>query len=1185
MKSREMMKVTIAAVALVMFSAPAIGFAQDVTDSERRTSDDLMDAASQRLADDAAAEEEREVEELQAEDDLTLEDYEAAEEGLTAEELAQLQRQLEQTNSEMIEQLEDIIAGQPQSPQRPEWMFQKAELMWELRNMEYIRERNDYNACLDAVYDGPLEEEDCDEPEPDYAQSQEIYEQIVQEFPDYQRLDEVIFRLGSGLLDADEGAQGVDYLNRLIADYPNSRYVPDSRLALGDYFFEQHMTGAAKDNYVHVLDHEEYRNYDYALYQLGWTNFNMGEWRNSADRFMEVIEREDDESAWGLLADRAANDLILALAEIPGGWIEARDYFTELRDLDFAIGQMERMAQQLEAQGNDPDAIATYDWLIEEQPNSPDVPDWADAITRTERENDFSRYEERVVEFAAYLHPDHTWFRNNEDDEQAIEMANRYVRNNLARLGTHYHSDAQEEDDQELYTQAAEYYQQFIDRFPDDQLAFDMTFFLGEIYLFSLERYADAAEQYQLVVDLYENDNVPEGADEDDVQGFVRDAAYNIVVSYNNLVREYHPESVLVEMAEQAGQDPEMTTDGIDDVTDEDGEPEAPEREDLLEWEAGFVTASDQFSEMYPGDDITPTVDYVAAEVYRSRGHFDSSIPRYESIIENAPEHTYASYAGNSLLESNYRLQDWDQVEHWARHLLENEIFDVTPEESLTSAIAFAINNRAMDYMDADEHSQGAEELLRLVEEFPDSDLASGALFNAAAVYETGDEISRAVEIYQQVVDEYPEAEQVPQALVALGEIHQARTDFSRAADYYLRLSEEAYREYRPEDEEEMSAVDAVFNSASLRQAMEDWDQAIDTYELYLELFDEEIEDRQEVEYELAFLEQERDDWEASRDRFESYLDFWEDEVPLYEQVETHTELGLIAERLQPEGWQETADEHFETSFSLWMDEEAWEEAFGGEASDYRQAVNDEAAQARFHQSEYIFDEFLEVRLEFPPDRLADLANEKAELQQEAEAIYREIIQETGSPRWISAAAFRRGQSYRDFAEALFDLPIPEGLTPEQEFDYEMSVQDFALPLQEQSLSAFQTALRLALDNQAYNEWSARSAAEISELESGSFPVTEQDGVDPTHFRVEFFAPDPVRDRDVLRQRGSERFERLRPEEPDPDLEPGHPHYDPELDRDSPEFNQQKYNEIFGPPEGEEGEGEGEPQARLGGDR
>ena len=1181
MKSRYMTRIMIAAVALALGSAPAMGFAQDVTESDRRTSDDLMDAASQRLADDAAAEEEREVEELEAQDELTLEDYEAAEEGLTPEELDQLQRQLEQTNSEMIAQLEDIIAGQPQSPQRPEWMFQKAELMWELRNMEYIRERNDYNACLDAVYDGPLEEEDCDEPEPEYGEPQEIYEQIVLEFPDYQRLDEVIFRLGSGLLDGGQGAEGVEYLNRLIADYPNSRYVPDSRLALGDYFFEQHMTGAAKDNYVHVLDHEEYRNYDYALYQLAWTNFNMGEWRDSADRFMEVIEREDDTSAWGLLADRAANDLILALAEIPGGWIEARDYFIDLRDREYAIGQMQRMAQQLEAQGNDPDAIATYDWLIEEEPNNPDVPDWADAITRTERENSFENYEERVIEFASFLHPDHTWYRNNEDDEQAIDMANRYVRNNLARLGTHYHSEAQDDDDMEKYTQAAEYYQQFIDRFPDDHISFDMTFFLGEIYLFSLEEYAQAAEQYQLVVDLYENDNVPEGADEQDVEEFVRDAAYNIVVSYNNLVRKHHPESILVKMAERAGEDPELTSDGIEGEIDADEEPDEVVREDLLEWEAGFVRASDQFAEMYPNDDITPTVDYVAAEVYRDRGHFDSCIPRYESIIENAPEHTYASYAGNSLLEANYRLQDWDQVEYWARHLMENEIFDVTPEESLTSAIAFAINQRAMEYMDEDQHSQGAEELLRLVEEFPDSDLASGALFNAAAVFEEGDEISRAVEIYQQVVDEYPDESQVPEALLALGQIHEARTDFARAADYYLRLSEEAYRDYRPENEEAMSAVDAVFNSAALRQAMEDWDDAIDTYELYLELFDDEIDDRQEVEYELAFLEQERDNWEASRDRFEDYLDSWGDDVPLYERVESYTELGLIAERLQENGWEEAADEYFEDSFTLWMDTEAWEEAFGEEYSDYRRAVNDEAAQARFHQAEYVFEEFLDVRLEFPPERLSELATQKAELQQEAEAYYREIIQETGSPRWISAAAFRRGQSYRDFAEALFDLPLPEGLTPDQEFEYEMSVQDFALPLQEQSLDSFERALELALRYEAYNEWSARSAAEISDLESGSFPVTEQDGVDPTHFRVEFFAPDPVRDRDVVRQRGADRFERLRPEEPDPDLEPGHPHYDPELDRDSPEFNPEKYQEIFGPPEGEEGEGE--PQARRGG--
>ncbi len=1123
MKKSELIKTSIAALALGLIMVPAAAMAQDVRDTQRATTDDILDAASERLDAQAEEETERQVEtDLDAESRVTLDDYEV--DDRSPDELEALKRELEGRYESQIDRFRQLIESQPYDAQRPNWMFQKAELLWELRNMEYVRERSEFNACMDAVYAETIDESECAEPQPQYAEPQRLYESVLQEFPDYQRLDEVIFRLGSGLLDAGEGAQAVGYLQRLVNNYPNSRYLADAYLALGEFFFDEQMTGAAKDNYEKVLEHENYRNFEYAVYKLGWTHFNMGEHRESADRFKQVIEAADS-AAWSFLENQAANDLLLALAELPGGWIEARDYFTEMRDIDYAYSQLDRMAGYLEIQGQDAEAIAVYDWFMNERPNHANVPDWMDAIVRPLRETNFDEYEERVNTYVAYLHETSTWRSHNSEEANAINNAELFVEGNLARLANHYHRDAQRQDNQDSYVTAANYYQQFIDWFPDHAASFDMTFFLGEIYLHSLERYEDAARQYQLVVDLYNNDNVPSGAAEDEVKALVRDSAYNVVVSYNELVRTNHPESILVDMAERAGDDPEMTTQSIDEMTDDDGETPPIERTDLLQYELGFVTASDQFSDMYPEDDITPTVDYVAAEVYRSRGHYDNSIPRYESIITNAPQHRYASFAGNSLLESNYRLERWDEVERWARHLLENEIFDVTPRDSLTSAIAYSINESSINLMDAEKFDEASENLLRLAAEFPDSEFAPGALFNAAAIFERGGEVNRSVDIYAQVVADYPDSPQAPESLYVMGLIYEARADFARAAGFFERLGEESYRENE-------NAADSVFNAAVLREAMEEWDQAISTYEDYLNFFGEEIDNLDEVELHLAFLEKEREDWAGADRRFRAYLQ--KEDVDLGEQVEIHLELGLLAERMQPSGWEEISDEHFTTTVELWE---------GLEDEDQKRTLRHQAAQARFHQAEVIFNKFKEVTLSFPVDRLRATAEEKAEYQQDAEQRYRQIIS-MGSPLWVAAASFRIGQSYQDFAEALFNLPMPEGLTPDQEFQYELSVEDLAFPLQEQALAAFNNALRLALEYQAYNEWSSRSAAEISDLEGEAFPITSQDGVNVEHNRAEFFSPAPVTDMGVVLERGTPRWDRLRPP-PEPEIDPD---ADPETD-------------------------------------
>lgn len=1118
MKTTRAIKSSLAALALILVAGPAAtAVGQDVRGSSRATTDDILDAAERRLDAQIEEEAEREVEtDLEAETRVTRQDAEA--DDRTPEEIDNLMRQLESRYQSQIERFRQLIQSQPYDAQRPNWMFQKAELLWELRNMEYVRARSEFNVCMDAVYQGTLDEAACDEPLPEYSEPQRLYESVLNEFPDYPRLDEVLFRLGSGLLDAGEGAQAVVYLQRLVQYYPNSRYLPDTHLALGDFFFDQQMTSAARDNFEKVLNYETYRNFDYAVYKLGWTHFNMGEHRESADRFMQVIASAEGSQTFGFLQNQAANDLMLALAELPEGWKEARDYFTQMRDIDFAYQQLDRMAGYLEIQGKDDDAIAVYDWFLGERPNHRNVPSWHDAIARSLREVNFEGYEARVNQAVAYMHPDSTWAAHNREEERAIANANLFVESNLARLANHYHRQAQRGEDVEDFRTAADYYQQFIDWFPEHPASFDMTFFLGEIYLYALEDFERAANQYQMVVDLYRGDNVPSEADQAEIEALVRDSAYNIVVSFNELVRRHHPESVLVDMADRAGDDPELTVQSVDELSGEDGQAPPIERQDLLQWELGFVRASDQFSEMYPNDDITPTVDYVAAEVYRSRGHYDNCIPRYESIIQNAPQHRYASFAGNSLLEANYRLERWDDVERWARHLYENEIFDVTPADSLTSAIAFAINQRAIGLMEAEEFDAAATDLLRLAAEFPDSHLAPGALFNAAAIYERGDRVNNAVEVYLQIVNDYSDSEQASESLYVLGLIHEARADFARAAGFFQRLGEEQYRSNE-------NAADAVFNAAVLREAMEDWQLAISTYEDYLGYF-EEIDNRNEVELHLAFLEKEREAWTDAERRFQAYLG--KDDVPETERIEIHLELGLIAERLQRgANWREQADQHFTQVMELWS---------GLEEEDQKRSMRHHASQARFRQAEVIFERFRGVTLSFPVQRLRETAEEKAGYQQEAEAIFREIIS-MGSPMWIAASSFRIGQSYQEFAEGLFALPIPEGLTMEQEMDYEMSIEDLAMPLQEQALQAFNNALTLALRFQAYNEWSSRSAQMISQLERIAFPITSQDGVHVEHNRTEFFAPPAVDSLDVVWERGAPRWERLRPPPPAPEVD------------------------------------------------
>jgi len=1117
-----------AAIGLFVGWAGLDASAQSIDEEEREEAvdEETQEGAESRIGEQSDRLDREETEaDIEKGPGLTQDDVET--EGRSPQEIAELKENLEQKNRRMIQKLDRLIRNDPHNESKPDWMFQKAELMWELRNMEYLRKRSEYMKCMEAARQGTTPESKCNEPKPKYGDAQSIYKKILQQYPDYERLDEVIFRLGQGLMEAGKAGQGVSYLQRLVNNYPDSRYIPNANLSLAEHFFKDGVLGAAENKYERVLDFEDDPNYDYALYKLGWVQYNQGRYRDTIQTFKKVVERTDNELGF---QDQAINDLVVAYAEVENGWTEMRDYFLEVRDREFTYDKLADLASLYEGQGKNRSAIQVYQYFIDQRGDHKRAPVWMESIVQARKKiGEFPETEKSINKYVSYLSRNGTWWKKNEGNEGARETARKFKQASLAFLANKYHNRAQDEEETKFYTKAADYYEEYIDRFPDDPASFDMNFFLGDIYLLKLDEYETAATFYQKVVDLYKDDNVPKEAEEKEIRSMVKDAAYGVVNCYNELVKEHHPDSILVRMAEYAEKNPGETYQAKDKEKGPPSEKDPNEKVELLKWEEKFVKASDQYSEMFPDTDITPTVDFVAAEVYKARGHYAECIDRYENIIENASEHRYASFAGNSLLEANYVLENWAEVEKWARHLLENKIFDITPKESLHQAIAFAINEKAKELKDGGETQKAANELLRLAKEFPDSKLAPGAIFNAAAIYESGDEVKKAVAQYKRVLNDYPRDEKAPEALFVLGAIAESRANFGKAASYFSRLgSDETYviqkeSEDGESDETEKKyyqhpkAADAVFNAAQLRKAMEKWSEAIATFEKYMETFPER-DDIREVKLDLAYLEKKRDRPEKALERFQSFAE--RDDLEPEEVVEISTQIGLLMEETEPDEWKKKSDERFTEAY------ETWKNKLEG---DKKKSTRNYAAHARFRQAERLYDKFKEVKLEFPQSKLEERLKKKGKRLSEAEKVYFEI-NETKSPTWASAASYRIGQMYNEFYQGIYDLPLPDGLNEQQQMRYRMFLDKKAAPIQEKAVEAFRSAWQLALQLRAYNEWSQKSAKKISDLESESFPVEEQRGVTTGHGQIRFYTPEPVGDFEVALDRQEKRYEKLKKE-------------------------------------------------------
>ena len=160
---------------------------------------------------------------------------------------------------------------------------------WDEAKYRYFLARKEYDKQREAYFKGTLKKEPP-EPRADYSRSIKEYKKLLKEFPNYNRIDAVMFYLGRGLITAGKDKEGASYMLRLTKEYPKSQFKTKAYLAVAEYYFDNDLLFAAKSNYLKVLEDKKSTQYPYALYKLGYVYYNMRDYEDSIKAFKEVVK-------------------------------------------------------------------------------------------------------------------------------------------------------------------------------------------------------------------------------------------------------------------------------------------------------------------------------------------------------------------------------------------------------------------------------------------------------------------------------------------------------------------------------------------------------------------------------------------------------------------------------------------------------------------------------------------------------------------------------------------------------------------------------------------------------------------------------------------------------------------------------------------------------------------------------
>jgi tetratricopeptide (TPR) repeat protein len=169
--------------------------------------------------------------------------------------------------------------------------------------------------------------------------------------------------------------------DKLLKNYPNSKYVPEAHLAFGDYYFDSGQLADAEARYKQVLKFPKSAAYLYAMYKLGWVNLQLERNQDALEAFFQIVTATRNDAKQAALYAAARADFVRAYGKI-GKIDKAQDAFARL-DRSGGTALVELLAEMARDSGAPERAVTVYRELVTRNPRDPRACAWQYEIART----------------------------------------------------------------------------------------------------------------------------------------------------------------------------------------------------------------------------------------------------------------------------------------------------------------------------------------------------------------------------------------------------------------------------------------------------------------------------------------------------------------------------------------------------------------------------------------------------------------------------------------------------------------------------------------------------------------------------------------------------------------------------------------------------------------------------------
>lgn len=621
----------------------------------------------------------------------------------------------------------------------------------------------------------------------------ETYRKILEKYPNYESNDQVLYQMSRAHDELGESDEAMAVMERLIAEYPYSKYADEVHFRRGEYFFVRKRYLDAEQAYGAIIDAgAKSFYYELALYKLGWTLYKQELYEEALGKFIAMLDyrlsigydfdQSEEESDEHRVVD-TFRVISLSFSNL-GGTEVVDEYFSEHGNRSYADKIYSNLAEFYFSKLRYDDAASVYKSFIRLNPLHRASPHFSMRVIDIYGEGGFPQL---VVEAKKQFATDYALnagYWNAVDVEESAEVLS-FLKTNLTDLANYYHTLYQDEnlvDERPAsFQEAQHWYRQFLASFPADPDSPQINYQLADLLLESGD-FGGAAAEYERTAYNYAQHEQASAA------------GYAAIYAY----REY------LKVAEGAQR---------------------------LEVRQSAVSSSLRFADQFRDHEQAPVVLGAAADDLYDMQDFQLAIESARTLIDRYPD------AASSLLRSAWAvvakssidIAEFTDAEHAYLSLLALTPAEDDERAGVLDGLAASIYKQGEQANLIEDYRSAADNFLRIKDVAPSSTILAAAEYDASAALMKLEDWSQAADVLEDFRSSYPEHELQSEATKQLAFIYHEDGQIERSAAEYERISAEAV-------EPELSR-EALLTAGELYDQAHSVDNAIRVFERYVDDF------------------------------------------------------------------------------------------------------------------------------------------------------------------------------------------------------------------------------------------------------------------------------------------------------------------------------------------------------------